>query len=73
MLKGCIVYEEGEVSFFDKETVIDTSNILTLLHATLAKEAVSDRYRIEGKMPDDFHNKFVRAVRPPRRLSQRRK
>jgi hypothetical protein len=73
MLKGCVFYKQDDVSFFEKDTVIDTSNILTLLHETLKKEAALGRYRIEGKLPDDFHAKFVRAVRTSTTLEPKKK
>lgn len=73
MLKGCISYKANEVEFFNQDTVIDTSNILTLLHDTLDKEASLGRYQIEGKMPDDFHEKFVAAIRSSTTLEPKRK
>jgi hypothetical protein len=73
MLKGCVFYAHGTVSFFTKDTVIDPSNILTLLHQTIANEAAKGRYRIEGKMPADFHQKFVDAVRASITLEPKKK
>jgi hypothetical protein len=73
MLKGCISYRRNEIPFFREDTLIDTSNILTLLHDTLEKEARLGRYRSEGIMPDDFHGKFVSAVRASTILEPKRK
>jgi hypothetical protein len=73
MLKGCIAYKQGTIAFFPKDTIIDTSNILTLLHNTMASEAIKGRYCIEGKMPDDFHQKFVDAVRASITLEPKKK
>ena len=73
MLNGCIRYSASEVPFFDKDTIIDTSNILTLLHETIKKEAGLGRYRIEGKLPDDFHEKFIATVRASTNLEPKKK
>jgi hypothetical protein len=73
VLKGCIFYKAKEADFFDKDTVIDPSNILTLLHETLQREAVKGRYKVEGKMPEDFHGKFVAAVRASSLLEPKKK
>jgi hypothetical protein len=73
MLKGCVTYKANELSFFTEDTVVDPSNILTLLHATLDKEAKLGRYGIEGKMPDDFHAKFVAAIRASSTLEPKKK
>ncbi len=73
MLNGCIRYQANELPFFAKETLIDTSNILPLLHETLKREAALGRYQIEGKMPDDFHGKFIAAVRASTTLEPKKK
>ena len=72
ILKGCVFYKAGE-SIFKEDTVIDPSNILTLEHSTLGKEAANGRYCIVGKMPDDFHGKLVTAIRASRTLEPKRK
>ncbi len=73
MLEGCIFYKANELSFFDQDTVIDTANIMTLLHDTLEKEANLGRFRVEGKMPANFHEKFVKAVRASTTLEPKKK
>jgi hypothetical protein len=73
MLRGCVFYSANELTFFERATVVDTSNILTLLHETLGKEAARGRFCIEGKMPDDFHEKFVGAVRNSTILEPKKK
>jgi hypothetical protein len=73
MLNGCIRYNANEVPFFDKDTIIDTSNVLTLLHETINKEAGLGRYSIEGKLPDDFHEKFISVVRASTNLEPKKK
>jgi hypothetical protein len=72
MLKGCIYYKVGE-SLFEEDTVVDPSNILSLLHQTIIAEAAKGRYRILGKMPDDFHERFVAAVRASTTLEPKKK
>jgi len=73
MLKGCIFYKAKEVAFFDLDTVVDTSNMLPLLHDTLKKEATNGRFCVEGKMPSDFHERFVKAVRASTTLEPKKK
>ena len=72
MLKGCVYYKAGE-SLFDLDTVVDPSNILTLLHSTMSAEATLGRYEILGKMPGDFHDRFVAAVRASTTLEPKKK
>jgi hypothetical protein len=65
LMAGCVSYEKGELSFFQLDTVIDPSNFITMLHKTLQREAGRRRYRIEGKMPNDFHEQIANAIRKP--------
>lgn len=60
---ACIFYKKGTVAFFTMDTIVDPSNYIPMLHSTLIKEANKGRYRIEGKMPDGFHEKLVRAIK----------
>jgi hypothetical protein len=72
MLKGCVYYKAGE-TLFEQNTVVDPSNILTLLHSTMSEEANLGRYKILGKMPADFHERFVAAVRASITLEPKKK
>jgi hypothetical protein len=72
MLQGCVFFKAGE-SLFEQDTVVDPSNILTLLHETLGNESARGRYRVEGKLPDDFHQRFVTAVRASTTLEPKKK
>jgi hypothetical protein len=53
----------GALKFFPLETVIDPGNPIPMLHSTLSAAAQKGHYRIEGKMPDDFHAKIAEAIR----------
>jgi hypothetical protein len=68
-----VEYAPGEVPFFFKHTIIDPSNFMTMLHSTLAAEAAKGRYRIEGKMPSDFHQKLTSAIRASKTLEPKKK
>ena len=72
ILKGCVFYKVGE-SLFEKDTVVDPSNIFTPSHNKLNEEAAKGRYRIIGKMPDDFHGRLVAAIRASRKLEPKKK
>jgi hypothetical protein len=72
MLKGCVYYKAGE-SLFEEDTVVDPSNILALLHGTMNEEANLGRHKILGKMPADFHERFVAAVRASITLEPKKK
>jgi hypothetical protein len=61
--KACIFYKGKTLPFFPIDTMIDPSNYIPMLHETLAKEAKHGRYRVEGKMPDTFHNSLVEAIK----------
>ncbi len=63
LLNCCISYKAGELPFFPLDTIIDPSNFIPMLHATLSAEATQGRYRIEGKMPEDFHKKLIQAIK----------
>jgi hypothetical protein len=60
---ACVFYKKGTLPFFRLDTIVDPSNFIPMLHSTLKAEADKGRYRIEGKMPEDFHKKIVEAIR----------
>jgi hypothetical protein len=59
---GIVLYEARELPFFYEKTVIDPVSLIGILHSHLHKEANRNRYRIEGRMPDDFPAKLVAAI-----------
>jgi hypothetical protein len=62
-MKGAILYEANVLRFFYTKTIIDPyRNFFEMPHAHLLKEANNGRYRIEGKMPEDFRGKLIRAI-----------
>ena len=63
VLDACVIYDPKELEFFPLATVIDPNNPIPMLHSTLATAARRGEYRIEGKMPSDFHEKIVEAIR----------
>jgi hypothetical protein len=63
LMKGTVIYEGGILSFFPEKTVIDPGgNLMKILHSHLQKEAAKNRYKIEGIMPTDFHDKLISAI-----------
>ena len=43
--------------------MIDPVNLMRIPHAHLQRESYQARYKVEGKMPDDFHGKLVAAIK----------
>jgi hypothetical protein len=63
LMKGCILYQAGATRFFPSKTVIEVSNPHGIYHRIIHDAAAKGRYRIEGKMPDDFHGKLMNAIK----------
>ncbi|MHB1937522.1 MAG: hypothetical protein ACYCOR_13170 [Acidobacteriaceae bacterium] len=63
LLEACVTYESGKLPFFRKPTIIDPNNPIPMYHATLETAARKGEYKIEGKMPSDFHKKIADAIR----------
>ncbi len=62
-LEACVTYAAGELEFFYKPTIIDPNNPLKMFHSTLEEAARKGEYKIEGKMPPEFHAKIADAIR----------
>jgi hypothetical protein len=62
LMKGALLYEPRVLPFFYERTIIDPANLIRILHSHLTREAIRGRYRIEGKMPDDFPSKLAQAI-----------
>jgi hypothetical protein len=63
VLAACVKYDPGEISFLPLLTIIDPNNPIPMYHSTLESAAHKGEYKIEGKMPPDFHKKIVEAIR----------
>ena len=63
LMAGCVCYEAGCLWFFPKRTIVQPDNLIPIHHSHLASEAGRRRYKIEGKMPADFHGKLIAAIR----------
>jgi hypothetical protein len=73
LLKGVVLYEEKTIPFFSEKTVIDPDNGLDINHAHLSDQSRKNRFRIAGKMPDDFHAKLVTAINQSEQLEPKKK
>jgi hypothetical protein len=62
LLSGVVVYEAKALSIFPLRTIIDPATHREIPHSHLQNEALSRHYKLEGKMPDDFHLKLVSAI-----------
>jgi hypothetical protein len=73
LTKGAVFYETNALPFFPEKTIIDPGfNLMQIFHSHLQSEANKSRYKIEGKMPDDFHLKLVAAIKNNVRLEPKR-
>jgi len=63
MLASCVLYQAGEVSFLPEKSAVQPDNWFPIGHAHFQRHAAKHEYRIEGKMPDDFHDKLVAAIK----------
>jgi hypothetical protein len=68
MLASCVLYQAGEVSFLPEKSVVQPDNWFPIGYAHFETCAKKHEFRIEGKMPDDFHNKLVAALKSPHLL-----
>jgi hypothetical protein len=64
-MQGSVLYNvEAEVkAFFPQPTIIDPGFLHQIYHAHLHSEASKKQYRVEGKMPADFHQRLVAAIK----------
>jgi hypothetical protein len=61
-MQGAVLYQAKELVFFPKKTIIAPENRITILHSHMQKESLKSHYKVEGKMPDDFHDRLVKAI-----------
>jgi hypothetical protein len=73
LLASCVVYSAGEIPFFPVDTLIDPSNHIPMIHATLLQESKLGRYWVKGRMPQDFHQRIAAAIRSHPVLEPKRK
>ena len=62
LMKGVVFYPAKVLRFFYEKTVIDPATLIQIWHTHLHKESSKGRYRIEGRMPDDFRAKLTTAI-----------
>jgi hypothetical protein len=61
-MDGCVYYRARTLAFFPVDTAIQPDNGLPLAHSRLGAFARARKYRVEGKMPAEFHNQLVSAI-----------
>ena len=71
-LVGTVVYEANVLKFFYSKTIIDPRGLFCMPHSHLQKES-NKRYRVEGKMPDDFKAKLITAIEKSDDLEPKKK
>lgn len=62
MLASCVLYQVGEVSFLPQKSAVQPDNSFPIGHAHFKRYADKHEFRIEGKMPNDFHDRLVAAI-----------
>lgn len=74
LLAGCVAYKKNDLRFFPADnTIIDPANHITMTYDTLRREANRGRYKVEGRMPSDFHVLIVEAIKKHPVLEPKRK
>ena len=57
LLKGVVLYEQRTIPFFTERTVVDPDSKLDIDHSHLKDQSRKNRFRVAGKMPEDFHER----------------
>jgi len=60
---GFIFYPAGEISFFEKDTVVDPASLFPIPHAYLVRQQISSDYRWLGEMPSGFPAALINAAK----------
>lgn len=72
-LASCVLYQAGEVAFLPKKSVIEPHNEFNIGHEHFERSAKNNEFKVEGKMPDDFHARLVAATRDSCLMNQKEK
>jgi hypothetical protein len=62
LLAGCVIYEAEELELFNKKTAIQPDNSFNIAHEHFERYAKLNKYMHAGKMPEDFHERLVKAI-----------
>lgn len=63
LLAGCVLYAYDELRCFPQRTVIAPESFIEIDHWYIDKQASKGRYRVEGRLPADFHGKLIAAIK----------
>jgi hypothetical protein len=69
LLKGVVLYEQRTIPFFTERTVVDPDSKLDIDHSHLKDQSRKNRFRVAGKMPEDFHERLVKAIKDSDQLA----
>jgi hypothetical protein len=72
-MSGAIFYCAGEVSFFEKDTVIEPENQFPLMHSNLMTQHATGHLEILGVMPKDFLERLRHAIDASHTMSKNQK
>jgi len=73
MRSGVVYYKAGEIAYFPLNTAIQPDNLHPIPHLEISKCHGNSSLKILGKMPEDFHDKLVAAIKASITLSEDRK
>lgn len=62
-MAGAVYYRAGELSFFPQNTVIQPDNQFPIPHTHLNTCHNSGTFAVLGRMPDDFRQRLIDAVK----------
>jgi hypothetical protein len=60
---GCVCYEEGECGCFPEKTVVQPDNMIPISYEHLIEQEKRGKFKHKGKLPDDFREKIIQAVK----------
>jgi hypothetical protein len=63
MLASVVLYQAGDVSFLKKKSVIDPDSTFNIAHEHFQRHSEQQEFKVEGKMPEDFHARLVAAIK----------
>ena len=69
LLAGTVFYKGKTLKFFGEDAIVDRDQNHEIPISHLIAQAQQGRYKLEGRMPADFHGKLVSAIKKSKALS----
>lgn len=72
-MKGVVLYQPGEVTCFNKSTIVEPGNLIPIPHRDLIRQNRLGKAAVIGALPDGFAALLIAAVQASVTLSPREK